>query len=398
MSATGVGSKTKSGPKRGPAQAPEPVNVAVNAGPSGAVSGPLLPRQTVQLDMLPSAESPEPGAPTAPPCIIDAVAEMLETGATRVEPPAGDPPPAPPDPSELDGGQVPGRLVELPLASLLSGKNRRDNDDDVSDLKESLQHAPQLQNIVVRPAPDAEGKYEIIGGHRRVQALLQLGRTHVEAKVFETDDVTAELYGLEENLRRKALSDEGAALARAQELYGARGARGRGGDRRSAEFISNGHNGREGMSATAKVAKLVEKSERQVRREIRLAKKGVPELKQAVDNGDVTQNEAEKLAGQPPALQLQRVAEKRAKKSAEKSAGESGKDGGSGALRDVERAVAQALKHLASFRERSAATVVAPDVVTRLKEKVAALASELADLEKAKGETTTPTADAGRLP
>ena len=391
MSATGVGSKTKSVLKRGPT--PDPVNVAARACVDGAVSGSLLPRQTVQLDMLPSAESPEPAAATAPPCIVDAVAEMLETGATTVEPTAGDPRPAPPDPPELDGSQVAGRLVELPLTSLLSGKNRRDEDGDVSDLKYSLQRAPQLQNIVVRPAPGVEGKYEIIGGHRRVEALLQLGRTHVEAKVFETDDVTAELYGLEENLRRKALSDEGAALARAKELYEARGATGRGGDRRSAEFVSNGHGGRKSKSATAQLAALTGKSERQVRREIRVAEKGDPELKAALVDGNVTKNEAEKIAGHPPVLQRQKVAEKRAKKNA----GEGTKQG-SDALGDFERSLSDARRQLAAFREKSHSTAVAPDVVGRLKEMVAALASELADLEKVQGKATTADDDAGRLP
>ena len=245
-------SATVTGPKKKLGLAPRGEN-SVSESPPAAVLEVSPPRQATQLDMLPSAAIAAGRPTTEPTCIGDAIAKIVD-GPHEVEQPAGAP-----DSAQPNVEQPTGHVVNLRLSSLLPGKNGR-GELDVADLKESFLHSPQLQNIVVRPVDGSDEKYEIIGGHRRVEALRQLGRTHVEARVFETDDVTAELYGIEENLRRKALADEGSALARAKELYEAKGATGRGGDRRSSKFISNGHGGREAMSATAKVAKLVEKS------------------------------------------------------------------------------------------------------------------------------------------
>lgn len=339
--------------------------VIVDEGPPAADLEVPPSRRTTQLDMLPSAAL-SVGVIAVPASIGDALAEVAN-GAKEVEHTAVEPPAAPPRPEHLRS-----RLVELPLDSLLSGRNRRDEVDDLVDLTESLRHAPQLQNILVRPVDGSEDKYEIIGGHRRVEALRQLGRTHVEARIFETDDLTAELYGLEENLRRKALANEGAALARAKELYEAKGATRRGGDRRSSKFVSNGHAGNEKKSATAQLAALTHKSERQVRRELKVAEKAVPELKQALGAGDITQNEAEKIAGRPPEEQRQEVAAKR---------GEKRSKGPVALLRDVERSLMQARKHLSTFREKTTSAPELPDLIEGLKTRVAAFALEVAELK-----------------
>lgn len=108
----------------------------------------------------------------------------------------------------------------LPVRSLRSGRNPRGAHFDVTDLIESFGRSPQLHNVVVRPVPEAEKQWEVVAGHRRVEAFRKLGYSHIEAKVVSVDDETAERLALEENLRRKALPDEASAVARLIELYG----------------------------------------------------------------------------------------------------------------------------------------------------------------------------------
>jgi len=101
----------------------------------------------------------------------------------------------------------------LKLSSLVPGQNPRGTDFEVDDLIESFEKTPLLHNIVVRRIGTGD-KYEIIAGHRRVEAAKQKGWASVEAKIVEVADTTAELMMLEENIRRKALPDEVGALAR----------------------------------------------------------------------------------------------------------------------------------------------------------------------------------------
>ena len=80
------------------------------------------------------------------------------------------------------------------------------------DLVESFTRGAQtqLQNIVCRQVSGA--KLEVLAGARRVAAARQMGWSHLEVKVLDCDDRQAELVFWEENLRRKGLKGETAAL------------------------------------------------------------------------------------------------------------------------------------------------------------------------------------------
>ncbi len=272
-----------------------------------------------------------------------------------------------------ESGSAPtGRLARIPVSSLVPGRNYRGDDVDVSDLVESFAHAPQLQNVVVRPL--ADGKFEVIAGNRRTAAARHLEWSDIMVMVLEVDDATAEAYGLEENLRRTPLADASNALAKLKDLYVEKGARGRGGDRRSKAFLSNGHDGHLNKSATAKVAKVASKSERTVRRAVKVAEKATPELKQAFDEGELNVNQAEKLAGQPPEQQRQQIAKLQTVKKASDVTTE---------IEQAEKSLARVTSQLKAFREKKARPgMVKVEIINRLKAAVVALAQEVAAIEK----------------
>lgn len=77
-------------------------------------------------------------------------------------------------------------LVELTLIDV-DPENPRGEIDDVSDLKQSLQHNGQQDPIQVIVKGD--GRYGLHEGHRRVQALTEIGETHAKAitRTFRSD-------------------------------------------------------------------------------------------------------------------------------------------------------------------------------------------------------------------
>lgn len=71
---------------------------------------------------------------------------------------------------------------------------------------ESVRKDGFLEDIIVTPA-EAEGKYRIVSGHRRVDAARKLGKTSVPCKVRTYPDKLAELRALMgANLHRRSLS------------------------------------------------------------------------------------------------------------------------------------------------------------------------------------------------
>ena len=87
----------------------------------------------------------------------------------------------------------------------VAGRKRTLKPEDFEQLKTNLLNNPLVNPIVVRPR--AEGGFEIISGHNRVQAYRELGRQEIEADIreFEEDKVfEAAFYS---NLINSELSD-----------------------------------------------------------------------------------------------------------------------------------------------------------------------------------------------
>jgi ParB family chromosome partitioning protein len=130
---------------------------------------------------------------------------------TRAPKKVADAAPSAPDsdvvsPSGLD-------VQHVPLASIdVSGRNPRRKLSDIDQLAESIQAHGLLQPPVVRPTQ--RGRFELIAGHRRLEALRRLGFVSVPVVVRPADVDSAYLLTLVENLQRADLQprEEAAAL------------------------------------------------------------------------------------------------------------------------------------------------------------------------------------------
>lgn len=258
---------------------------------------------TAHLDMFPSWEAPlrVPDAPNASTLATEVPHDVMPTDSDS-------------EPSEVDALGGPGaegvrRVVWLPISSLVPGKNGRGGaSKDVADLVEVFKLRPQLHNIVVRPIAGERNRYEIIAGHRRVEAQRQLGRRQVWAIVIAATDAEAEIYGLEENLKRKPLDDELGATARWVALLDEQCPNVRGGDRKSQAYKSSVQLGQVVPAGVAAVAKSTGSSKGAVRRAVRIEKRAVAAVKEALKTGHINVNEADRLCRFDELQQLQELA------------------------------------------------------------------------------------------
>ncbi|HEX9884877.1 MAG TPA: ParB/RepB/Spo0J family partition protein, partial [Longimicrobiales bacterium] len=100
---------------------------------------------------------------------------------------------------------------------------RRDfPEEELTDLASSIRENGLLQPLLVRPAPTAPGRYELVAGERRLRAVRSLGWADVPVVVREVDDETLLVLALVENLQREALSplDEAEGYRTLQEQFG----------------------------------------------------------------------------------------------------------------------------------------------------------------------------------
>lgn len=74
----------------------------------------------------------------------------------------------------------------------------------LDELKESLKEDGQWDPILVRPVGD---KFELIAGHRRVQAAKELGWVEIDANIKQISDVDALFLALKTNLIREGMSE-----------------------------------------------------------------------------------------------------------------------------------------------------------------------------------------------
>ena len=74
-------------------------------------------------------------------------------------------------------------------------------DEDMAKLVDSIKENDMLMPALVRPKPD--GTYEMISGHRRKFALLQLGRKEMNVIVRNLDDDQATILMVDSNIQRE---------------------------------------------------------------------------------------------------------------------------------------------------------------------------------------------------
>jgi ParB family chromosome partitioning protein len=80
------------------------------------------------------------------------------------------------------------------------------SDDELTELAQSIEENGLLQPLLVRPAPKAPGRYELVAGERRLRAVRMLGWKAVPAVTRKVDDDTLLVLALVENLQREALN------------------------------------------------------------------------------------------------------------------------------------------------------------------------------------------------
>jgi ParB family chromosome partitioning protein len=116
-------------------------------------------------------------------------------------------------------------IVELDLGQVRPDPNQPRqffDEEDLEELASSIRQHGQLQPIMVRPDPEAERSYIIIGGERRFRAFERLGRERIQAIIRRVDERKARELALVENLQRVDLSpfEEATGYQRLIEEFG----------------------------------------------------------------------------------------------------------------------------------------------------------------------------------
>lgn len=96
---------------------------------------------------------------------------------------------------------------EIPISRIAYGVNvRREKDEDIQALADSIEKYDVLQPLVVRPTGD--GRYEVLCGHRRLKALKKAGGDITVPCIIREDieDQDVLRVQLEENIQRKQMS------------------------------------------------------------------------------------------------------------------------------------------------------------------------------------------------
>ena len=100
-----------------------------------------------------------------------------------------------------------GAPLELPILDIARSpyQPRKDfKDEELAELAESLKNNGLVQPPTVRR--NAEGKYELIAGERRLRAALRAGWKKIRVTLIEADDLTAAAMTTTENLQREDLN------------------------------------------------------------------------------------------------------------------------------------------------------------------------------------------------
>ena len=204
--------------------------------------------------------------------------------------------------SNVAESQEPGleKIVMMPLNQLHPHPDNPysvKHDDEMTELVDLIRESGQQEAIIARPRP--AGGYEVISGHRRLEALGVLG---MEAKVVVrtmTDD-EAIIALVDANAKRKNISPMEQAKAYDMRIKAVSRKRGRpvadiGND------VHSGHDNEKG-SARKQVAKDMGVSETTIQRYTSL-KNLTPELQKMTDNGKLGVDQASNLAQLSPADQ-----------------------------------------------------------------------------------------------
>jgi len=97
-------------------------------------------------------------------------------------------------------------LKVLEVSKIMSVKNiRNEHDKDIAELADSINRQGLINPITVMSV--SGGKYRVIAGHRRLEAVKRLGLPHIECQILESmSEKDIVLTQLAENVQRKNMS------------------------------------------------------------------------------------------------------------------------------------------------------------------------------------------------
>ena len=96
------------------------------------------------------------------------------------------------------------RIEKIPISRMAPFKDhpfKVQEGEELDRLIESIEKSGVLVPVLVRPT--ADGRYEMISGHRRMHAAERAGLTSVPAIIREMDDDTATVVMVEANAQRE---------------------------------------------------------------------------------------------------------------------------------------------------------------------------------------------------
>lgn len=179
---------------------------------------------------------------------------------------------------ERENGKMPD-IKDIPLSLLDEFPNHpfkvRD-DEDMLKLIESVSERGVLVPAIVRPK--ADGRYELLSGHRRKRASEYAGKNNMRCIVSDIDDDVATIIMVDSNIQREHILPSEKAFAYKMKLE----AMNRQGQRTDLTFCQVGTK----LNSAQELAESTGDSERQIYRYIRLTYL-VSELLEMVDEGRI---------------------------------------------------------------------------------------------------------------
>ena len=97
------------------------------------------------------------------------------------------------------------KIMEVPVEDIQEFKNhpfRVRNDEQMSELVKSISENGILVPVLIRPHPNGHG-YEMISGHRRMNAAMVNGQEKIQAIVRELTDDQATIIMVDSNIQRE---------------------------------------------------------------------------------------------------------------------------------------------------------------------------------------------------
>lgn len=166
------------------------------------------------------------------------------------------------------------------------------DDDDMIQLIESIKENGVITPIIVRPKP--KGRYEMISGHRRLQACRHLGHKTIRGQVLELDRNAATVMMVDSNLARSNILPSEKALAYKMRLDAMK-KQGKRTDLTSRPLDTKSR-------ADERLGDQIGESARTIQRYIRLTNL-IPLLLQMVDEGRIAMRPAVEISYLPEKLQ-----------------------------------------------------------------------------------------------